>query len=402
MYVVASKKRPLAVISHILPPSPSGQAVMLHRLLRNWDPKDYCLLSRQCYGKEVEGHYVLRRLPAQYYYLKPAFHFRGLQRFTILELVDLLFQTLQRARNIVRIVKRERCQAVMACSGDLLNLPASYLASRWMHVPFYAYIFDDYLYQWTKRLHRNFARCAEHIALRKATAVVVPNEFLRDEYHRRYQIEPTVVHNPCEYLEIDKKSHIPWPSTKDEINIVYTGAIYHAHFDAFRNLIAAIDLLGRTNIQLHLYTAQPRVELEKEDICGPIIYHNHIAPPDLLVVQKKADILFLALAFNSAIPEVIKTSAPGKMGEYLASGRPVLVHAPRDSFVSWYFKKYKCGVVVDQNKPETLSQAILHIIDNVKLRMELGKNARARAHADFDLHSARMKFLNLFQPKRTG
>jgi glycosyltransferase involved in cell wall biosynthesis len=392
----------LAVLSHILPPSPSGQAVMLYRLLRDWDPNDYCLLSRQDYGGDKGEQDPLPRLPAQYYHLKPGFLLRGLNRIKILELVALLLQTLQRARSIVRIVKRERCSAIMACSGDLHDLPAGYLASRWVQVPFYAYMFDDYLYQWTRSLHRNFARCAEHIALKRATAVIVPNEFLSHEYYRRYQIEPTVIHNPSENSQIDKKSNIPWPSSKEEIKIVYTGAIYHAHFDAFRNLMAAINLLGRSDIRLHLYTAQPRVELERENICGPIIYHNHLAPSHLFEVQKRADILFLALAFNSTIPEVIKTSAPGKMAEYLASGRPVLIHAPSDSFVSWYFKEHKCGFVVDQNKPEVLTQAICCIIDDAELRKMLSKNARARAQADFDLYAAQMKFLNLFQCKRGG
>ena len=394
------EKRKLALISHILPPSPSGQAVMLFRLLRDWDPRDYCLLSRNnyCEGRGEQG--PLPNLPAQYYHLRSGFHLRGSHRFKFLELVDLLVQTLQRARSIVRIIKREKCSAIMACSGDLLDLPAGYLTSRWARVPFYAYIFDDYLYQWTDSLRRFFARHAEHIALKGATGVIVSNEFLSDAYYRRYQIEPSVIHNPCENLQIDKKSNIPWPSSNNEIKIVYTGAIYHAHFDAFRNLIVAIRQLGSTDIKLHLYTAQPPVELERENICGSIQYHSFVTPSQIIEVQKRADILFLPLAFNSTIPEVIKTSAPGKMGEYMASGRPILVHAPTDSFVSWYFKEYKCGLVVDQSNPEILSQAISRILNNVKLRKKLVLNARARAKVDFNLNTAQDKFLRLFQVQK--
>jgi hypothetical protein len=66
---------PLAVLSHILPPSPSGQAVMLYRLLRDWDPKDYCLISRQNYGEMTKEFDLLPGLPAQYCHLKPWFLF---------------------------------------------------------------------------------------------------------------------------------------------------------------------------------------------------------------------------------------------------------------------------------------------------------------------------------------
>jgi glycosyltransferase involved in cell wall biosynthesis len=389
--------RPLAVVSHILPPSPSGQAVMLYRLFRNWDPKNYCLLSRENYSENRGEQGPLPSLPAQYYHLKAGFHLKGSHRFKILELFDLLVQTFQRAKIIVHIIKREKCSAIMACSGDLLDLPAGYLASRFMRVPFYAYIFDDYLYQWTKRIHRSFARHAEHVALKGATSVIVSNEFLSNAYYSKYRIEPTVIHNPYENPQIDEKSNIPWPASKDEIKIVYTGAIYHAHFDAFRNLFVALRQLDRTDIKLHLYTAQLPVELERENICGSIQYHAPVTPLKIIEVQKRADILFLPLAFDSTIPEVIKTSSPGKMGEYMASGRPILVHAPTDSFVSWYFKEHKCGLVVDQNNPEFLSRAISRILNNVKLREKLVVSARARAKVDFNLNTAQDKFLRLFQ-----
>ena len=34
-----------AFVSHVLPPSPSGQAVVIFRLLREFDPEEYVLIS---------------------------------------------------------------------------------------------------------------------------------------------------------------------------------------------------------------------------------------------------------------------------------------------------------------------------------------------------------------------
>jgi glycosyltransferase involved in cell wall biosynthesis len=182
-----------------------------------------------------------------------------------------------------------------------------------------------------------------------------------------------------------------------KIKIVYTGAVYHAHYDAFHNLLAAIQQIGRPEIKLHIFTAQRSAELEREDICGPVEYHHHVALSQVIEVQRQADILFLPLAFNSPIPEVIKTSAPGKMGEYLASGRPILVHAPPNSYLSWYFKKHGCGLVVDKNGPLELAQGIRQILEDEALREQLKKNALIRARTDFDLVRARATFLKLFQ-----
>jgi glycosyltransferase involved in cell wall biosynthesis len=297
----------------------------------------------------------------------------------------------------VRVVRDEKCGLILACSGDIVDLPAGYLASLWSRCPFYAYIFDYYSHQWTQRLHRALAQRVEPIVLKRAAGVIVPNEFLRDEYHRRYQVEPTVIHNPCEVWHTE--CEFPWPASQGQIRIVYTGAVHHANDDAFRNLIAAIHLLDRVDVELHLYTAQPPAELERAEIRGPVVRHNPLAPSHVSEVHRTADILFLPLAFNSAIPEVIKTSAPGKMGEYLASGRPVLVHAPADSFVSWYFAEHHCGVVVDQSEPAMLAQAITRILADAELRRSLVDSARARARADFDLAGAQTQFVRALQPK---
>jgi len=392
----------IAVLSHVLPPSPSGQAIALYQLLRNWNSEDYCLLSRQNYDAYACVQGSPSRLPARYYNLTSEFRLKGSRRLRVLSVADSLLKILQRTRSVADIVKSEKCGAIVSCSGDLIDLPAGYLAIRWTRVPFYAYIFDDYIHQWATRVYRVFAQYTESIMLKDAAGVIVPNEFLRDEYRRRYQVEPTIIRNSCEVSDIKVENKIVWPAREDEIKVVYTGAIYHAHYDAFCNLIAAMQQLGRLNVNLHLYTGQSMTDLKQHAICGPVVHHPHMALAHVVEVQRQADILFLPLAFNSPIPEVIKTSSPGKMGEYLSSGRPILVHAPADSFVSWYFKKHECGVVVDVNEPTMLVQAIQHIIEDAGLRQRLGESARARAATDFSLEMVQTEFLKLFQSNARG
>jgi glycosyltransferase involved in cell wall biosynthesis len=227
----------------------------------------------------------------------------------------------------------------------------------------------------------------------------VPNLLLRSEYQRRYGVESTVVHNACEIAEPAERCDIQRSGDEGGSRIVYTGAIYHANHDAFRNLLAALQQLGRPNVKLHLYTSQARTELEREDIRGPIEYHNHIPPPQVAEAQRCADILFLPLAFHSGIPEAIRTAAPGKMGEYLASMRPILVHAPEDSFVSRYFKEHECGVVVDRNEIAALAGALEKLLDDARLRERVVRNARERALVDFGLDNAQRAFRRVFRPE---
>jgi glycosyltransferase involved in cell wall biosynthesis len=90
------------------------------------------------------------------------------------------------------------------------------------------------------------------------------------------------------------------------------------------------------------------------------------------------------------------------MSEYLASGRPILVHAPADSYVSRYFTEHQCGVVVGRNEPSVLAEAIDHIIHDGDLRKKCGENARIRAKVDFTVEAARAGFSKVFQPTGGG
>jgi glycosyltransferase involved in cell wall biosynthesis len=112
-------------------------------------------------------------------------------------------------------------------------------------------------------------------------------------------------------------------------------------------------------------------------------------------VQQAADILFLPLAFASPYPGVIRTSAPTKMGEYLAAGRPVLIHAPPDAFICQYFRQHNCGLVVDKNDALALAQAIERILENAELRRDLSAAACERARTDFDIIASRRAFIEL-------
>lgn len=397
--VLTPRGTKVAVLSHVLPPSPSGQSTVLSRLLGNWDLNEYCLLSSRDDSLDHREEGIspeAGRLPAPYYHLSPGIRLPvpRLRVMSVLGTVpNALLGFLWRARQVERILRAETCGTLIACSGDLLDIPSGFMASRRVGAAFYAYMFDDYAYQWTSRLYRWLASRFERVILPRAAGVIAANEFLAAEYRRRCGIEVVVIHNPT---EVDLGAAQPQETTgTGETRIVYTGSVYHAHSDAFRNLQAAMDQIGQPGLRLHLYTSQSRADLEEAGVTGTAVAHPHVPLAEALRLQREGNVLFLPLAFHSPIPEIIRTSAPGKMGEYLASGRPILVHAPADSYVSWYFRKHGCGLVVDQNDARSLADALRELLGNRALRRRLGETALARAKADFSTEAARKAFREL-------
>jgi glycosyltransferase involved in cell wall biosynthesis len=300
-----------------------------------------------------------------------------------------------RASQIANIVRRENCDLLIGCTGDLYNLAATWLASRWTGQPFIAYILDDYVFQWTG-FRRNIAAWLEAKFIQDATKVFVLNEFVRRCYVERYGVQPVVIHNPVCMPNLDQLDSAGPGRDDDRVDIVYTGSVYHAHFDAFRNLVGVLQGFDPEKVQLHIYTSQPIDWLKDQGIISPsVIYHSHIPQEEVLKVLRQADILFLPLAFHSTIPEVIQSSAPFKTSEYLAIGRPILVHAPSGCFLSWYFRKYSCGAVVDCDDTQVLKEALDQLLSDATLRQTLAANARRQAEVDFNIDMIRPAFFDL-------
>ncbi len=369
--------------------------MVIYRMLRDLAPESYCLISRHAAGINDDPTQYLRTLPGRRYQIPQEFQLRRGFRYGV-QWINLPLAILARARYFAGVVRREQCDAVVACTGDVLDLPAACLASWRVGVPFYAYIFDHYSKrEWADPVARAWAKRLEPWLLKRAAKVITPNEILRDDLFKDYGVEATVIHNSCDIAAYESSQPEPAVENKNGVSIVYTGDVYEAHFDAFANLLEAIKKIGRTDIKLHLYTARPVEFLENYDIHGPVIRHPHRQPSEMPGIQQQADILFLPLAFNSPYPDLVKTSATTKLGEYLAARRPVLVHAPPDSFISWYFRKYQCGLVVDRNDPSELARAIELLLSDATLRENLSARGWEKAQEDFSITKARSQFTAL-------
>lgn len=398
----------VAIVSCGLPPSWSGQSVVLHRLLEGIAHDAYCLIG-SAEDTKTQTCFAVPPLAGRLYKVPPAPRpvQQGRTRIwpaLLIDLAHIVHQIVARGRRIAEILRGEGCGAVVACTGgDLLDWPAAYYAGRITGAAFYPYVFDDYASQWVGpynpwrlgRFREPLGKLLERLTLRRAAGVFVHNEFMAARLAKRYGVRATVVHNPCDTLayrvslSAETSSE---PRVRDEQRIVYTGAVYEAHFDSFARLLSAIVMLDRPGLKLHIYTAQTASWLEARGIRGPVSIHAHVEATLVPALQRRADVLFLPLAFESPYPELIHTTAPSKMGEYLAARSPVLVHTPADSFVSDYFRRYRCGLVVDVPSTEALAEGLRRILDDENLRAELSRNASVRADSDFAIESSRDTF----------
>ena len=370
----------IALISNCLPPELSGQGIIIFRLLQNADPDSYCLISLQRYKKDKQN------LSGKYY---------RLPKLKIIPSVEKIIRTIK----IKDILIKEKINAVVACTGNISVWPMAYKVCKKLKIPFYVYIFDDYYYQNTSKSNKLYVKKTEKKILENANGIIVTNEFMKNELLQRYGINSTIIHNSCEIIEYIKNNEVK--SITDKI-ILYTGSIYEAQANALSNLVSAIKQLNRNDVKLHLYTSCSKSKLDSVGITGPVVIHDNIHPDDMSNVQQNADILFLPLSFDSIYPELIKTTLPGKFGEYLTSKRPILANVPADSFIKYYISKYNCGVCVDKPDAGLLADAINDLLSDNKKCDTITGNAWKRANEDFNIEKSREIFDDLlnWHPER--
>ena len=257
-------------------------------------------------------------------------------------------------------------------------------------IPLIAYLFDDPILQWVPGPLRSFARLWEPIWARTAAQVIVPNEAMAAKFNQRRGRKTVIIRNPVSAEAVPSTSG--WPTNPGQFKIVYTGSVYHAQSDAFLNLLGALEELDGWS--LHIYTSQTEAQVAQYGINGPkVFYHNHVNQSEAYDQQRSADVLFLPLAFHSTIQEVLATSVPMKMGEYLASGQPILVHAPPDTFIAKHIRQHRAGVVIDKPDGHALANALRYIASNAELRQSIRTHATMLA-ADYNVERARDTFWN--------
>lgn len=379
-----------AIVTTAAPPSASGQARVLAQLLDT--PMGACPIFLTDRMIEIEadapriGRYVGLQ-PPRFQLIGRAMP-RGLA--TLNNMGGLVATVLARAKQIRAALAHENVGVIVGCSGNPFDLPAAFLAARWMRIPFVAYLFDDPVFQWEPGPYRRFARFWEQVWGKGCAVIITPNEVLEAEVRQRLpQGQFTLVRNPV------GPAAFAADGTADRAvgegasrSLLYTGSVYWAQGSAFRNLVAALDeLSGR--FTLDVYTAQSPADLQANGVGGVHVrHHPHVPQAATLGLQQQADVLFLPLAFESPIPEVVQSSAPAKLGEYLASGRPILAHAPRGSFVSEILKKHEAALVVDEPEPKLLVAALDRLGRDAQLTARLAANARLLAAA-FHVDKAR-------------
>lgn len=83
---------------------------------------------------------------------------------------------------------------------------------------------------------------------------------------------------------------------------------------------------------------------------------------------------------------------PYKLGEYLATGKPVITTCVGDVYL--YLDNYKDALIVDPENPEQICSAIIYLVENPEKAFEIGHNGQKKCMKYFDPVTNGEKLLN--------
>lgn len=228
----------------------------------------------------------------------------------------------------LRLARRARFDAVITTS-PVESVHGIGLALQRRGIPWIVDLRDGWCFEsprepWPLRIQRWLDAAMEQTVVRRADVVVTVTEPLSRELSRRLDRDVTTITNG---FDPDDERDLPAaPVDPRRLTLVHTGSLGRERtlqpvLEALREL-AADDPSVRDRVEIVL--AGPQTEDERaryaDPELAPMIRHvGFLDRPASLALQRGADLLLLATT------GVRTGEATGKLYEYLASGRPILV-----------------------------------------------------------------------------
>jgi glycosyltransferase involved in cell wall biosynthesis len=297
----------------------------------------------------------------------------------------------------IRLVHEKKVDCLLGISDVGPALISTYLISRIAGIPYALYLFDIYQGNILSPMNRFLAKIFERRLFRRASMVIVTNEGTERFYRKRYGgiFKSAVVHNSI-FLSDYEHYRTPY-SPREPYVIVFTGSVYWAQERSLMNLVRALDEMADPRIRLDLYVHNADSKLREQ--LGSRSYVRLMAAPqsDMARVQCSATLLFLPLSWHTGAPEIIATATPGKLVDYLASGRPILIHAPPYTYLNEYAKENSFAAVVDEENVGKLKAAIRRLLSDLEVSLRLIENAKTTLTANHDAHLNARKLATILE-----
>lgn len=253
-------------------------------------------------------------------------------------------------------------------------------------------IFSKFL---TKRINKDLQHLFDKIDLHLGIC-----DEMSKEYKKRYKNDFYSFHNtidPDKWIPFSRKDVSIKEGTKI---ILFSGRIGKGIEQSLFELADAVDILRLEGIEISLQIQSPRSEhsiMEQIRRYRSVVVNSPVEYDSLPELYAKADILVITNDFSREGIRFLKYSMPTKAPEYMISGTPVLVYASSETALYKLFYNNKCGHCVSTHNISEIASAIKLLLNDIRYREILSKNAVTYAIENFDSKNIRLRFQSILR-----
>lgn len=351
----------LLVISRYFPPAVGGSAILMGNLLREYPRKQL---------------HVIRGMPGRVH-VDPDFKIdvseslvempKALGRYAWRLSLALYPAVLGAA---LKEHRRRRFTAVLGCWPLVFDLEFAYGIHKLLGLPLYIYMHDLWSDAARTAWGKRGARLLERHYLRAATTVLCITDEAAAYFRETHNVNTHVLPHSVNWRGITEPDlFIDRAPDNRPATVVFCGAIYDLmNTDSLLRINEAVQSLP---VVCMVCCTQTPESLENRGLGGPRLSIFTASRAEAFRQLRDATIVCLPLAFQSYAPIEVQTVFPTKTLDYLICGRPILVHAPRDSFLARDARTRGWGYVVDSPDVSALRDAIQRLIEDVPMQRQL-------------------------------
>ena len=231
--------------------------------------------------------------------------------------------------------------------------------------------------------------------LKSCSLLLSISDAMSEEYQQRFGFKFTAFHNPINIEDWLPYSKNNWTFT-NTFKILYTGRIGTANTETIKKIAVAVDNLSNSGLKISLDIFSPNINTDRAKALNffkGVNLKNIVPHSKIPALLPQYDLLVLPLDFDKKSLKFAKLSMPTKASEFMVSGTPVLVFAPKQTALAKYADKQKWAYLVTDTQDEVILNALKDLYLNEEIRSELGQRAKTLAIKTEDSEIIRQKFI---------
>lgn len=209
------------------------------------------------------------------------------------------------------------------------------------------------------------------------------SDYMSEAYQERYGKDFATFHNPID-LEFWQKGQKKNYDLSQNPTILYAGRIGLGIDSALKSIAEAI---SNVNNELHMSI---KFIIQAQSAPSWIKNYNHVEHKTFVPYEQlpyefgSADFLILPYDFSPESLAYIKYSMPTKASEYMASGAPIIIYAPKETALVQYAENNSWASIVTQQDESALTIELKKLVLDKDYRESLATTAKKLAEERHD------------------